>query len=117
MFSNSIKQRLKILEMLYDKTGNNIPNPIINFETEPNGDVYKISKSDLQYFKNIKDADKLEFKEQECQEWIDSNIDAIDLPSYYNSNQKIYAFLVKIVDNSHLEHFMYECNRQDSKGG
>lgn len=120
MFSNGIKQRLKILEMLSDKNSNNIPNPIIYFDTEPNQDIYKISDfaNNKDYFKNIKDYDKLTFKtEQECQEWIDSNIDAIDLPSYYTNKHKIQAILLKIVDNSHLEKFLYQYNKQDSKGG
>lgn len=114
MFSNGIKQRLKMLEMLYNKTGNYIPNPIIYFDTEPNQDIYKISdlNNNKDYFKNIKDFDKLTFKnEQECQEWIDSNIDLIELPSYYNSKHKLKAFLLKIVDNSHLEKVMYDANK------
>jgi hypothetical protein len=110
MFSNSIKQRLKILEMLSNKQYNSIPNPIVFFTTEPNQDIYKIRDTDLQYFKNIKDADKLEFRtEQECQEWLNDIADLLDV--------KIHYQMLKIVDNSHLEHFMYECNRQDSKGG
>lgn len=114
MFSNSIKQRLKMLEMLYNKTGNYIPNPIIYFDTEPNQDIYKISdlNNNKDYFKNIKDFDKLTFKnEQECQEWIDSNIDLIELPCYYNSKHKLKAFLLKIVDNSHLAKVMYDANK------
>ena len=118
MFSNSIKQRLKILEMLTDKESINLPIPYIFFFTEPNGDTFKIRDTDLKYCKNIKDADKLEFKtEQECQEWIDSNIDLIELPSFYDSKKdKLKAINIKVVDNSHLDQFMYEYNRQ-SKGG
>lgn len=121
LLSNSIKQRLKILEILSNKDTPNIPNPLIYFDTEPNGDIYKISNSftDSDYFINIKDADKLRFKDyQECQEWIDSNIDLFNLPTIYECKRdKLKPFLIKIVDNSHLESVMYSENRQDSKGG
>lgn len=126
LLSNSIKQRLKILETLQEKSNRQyllVPN--IKFMTEPNGDVFKIVPNDtyklnnMEMFKNIKDVDKLEFKtEQECQEWIDANKDLIDLPEFYNDKykNKIFAQCIKVVDNSYLEHFMYEYNRQ-SKGG
>lgn len=121
LLSNSIKQRLKILEILSNKNTPNIPNPLVYFDTEPNGDIYKISSSfiDSDYFINIKDADKLRFKDyQECQEWIDSNIDLFNLPTHYDyKRHKLKPFLIKIVDNSHLESVMYSENRQDSKGG
>lgn len=114
MFSNNIKQRLKILEILSNKDSKSAINPIIYFDTEPNQEIYKISDADLKYCKNIKDADKLTFtNEQECQEWIDNNIELIDLPSFYESKRsKLKAFLINIVDNSYLEQFMY-----DNKGG
>lgn len=113
---SNIKQRLLALEKLSKQDGKYMLNPIIYFETQPNGDIYKIRDSDLRYCKNIKNADKLEFKnEQECKEWLDNNIDLLDIPSIYDSARNKVRFhyqMLKIVDNSHLERVLYECNRQ-----
>ena len=120
MIKDSIKQRLKTIEQAIKQNEPLKPHLNYYFQTDPNQDIYKISDfaNNKDYFKNIKDYDKLTFKtEQECQEWIDSNIDAIDLPSYYTNKHKIQAILLKIVDNSHLEKFLYQYNKQDSKGG
>lgn len=113
---SNIKQRLLALEKLSKQDGKYMLNPIIYFETQPNGDIYKIRDSDLEYCKNIKNADKLEFKnEQECKEWLDNNIDLLDIPSIYDSARNKVRFhyqMLKIVDNSHLEKVLYEYNRQ-----
>ena len=117
MFNNSIKQRLKVLEILNNKDKQHHLRPIILFITEPNKDIFKLDMqlhNNKDYFINIKDADKLEFKtEQECKEWLDTNRDLINLPNDYTDNDrlKMRPMLIKIVDNSHLERFMYECNR------
>ena len=117
MYSLNIKQRLKGLESIKDKDKMYYPTPNILFITEPNKDTFKLDMqlhNNKDYFINIKDADKLEFKtEQECKEWLDTNRDLINLPNDYTDNDrlKMRPMLIKIVDNSHLERFMYECNR------
>jgi hypothetical protein len=120
MLNNSIKQRLKILEQIVKQNEPYKPRLHYYFETAPNEHIYKIPKRDLDYFENIKDADKLEFNnEQECKDFLDTNADKIKLSSGYTENDvhKAKILLIRVVDNSHLERFMYECNRQDFKGG
>ena len=117
MYSLNIKQRLKVLESIKDKDKMYYPRPNILFITEPNKDKFKLDMqlhNDKDYFINIKDADKLEFNnEQECKEWLDANRDLINLPSFYTERdrQQMHTQLIKIVDNSHLEHVLYDANR------
>lgn len=114
MIKDSIKQRLKTIEQAIKQNEPLKPHLNYYFMTEPNKDVYKIRDTDLELFKEIKDADKLEFRtEQECREFLNDNADKIKLYTGYTEEDiyKANIQMLKIVDNSHLERFMYECNR------
>lgn len=119
MIQDSIKQRLKTIEQVIKLHEPLKPHLNYYFQTDPNQEIYKIPTKDLEYFSDIKDADKLEFKtEQECREFLNDNADKIKLLNGY-TEQDVYKAniqMLKIVDNSHLESVLYECNRQDIKG-
>ena len=73
--------------------------------------VEQIKEIKRNYYKKYRDANKDKINEYQRQ-YRANNKDKVKEYNIY-PKKDINPQIIEVVDNSHLERFMYECNRQD----